>query len=274
MAGSALMATSAAPSATSSPTVAREDTMSTEVNPVLVRAPRVTLDEILDRVARGEAHRDSLIRDESFRVTLRIVRQPGGDKPPVLVQETVDHVYRKRGGRVRVVTLRERREHPEKGKKASVQFGDDFDESIVNFAFQPSSRRDFRYSIAGRDLVGNHLVYRIAFRPRSELDPEMPSGVVWIDTNDFVIVRQEVSFDRSPMPLFFRGIDRMVIERRRAGDLWVLSRVLLRAEMSFTIPRFGKAFDLAMLYDDYVINGGLPDSLFVSRPRAAAGTEP
>jgi len=102
----------------------------------------------------------------------------------------------------------------------------------------------------------------------------MPSGVVWIDTNDFVIVRQEVSFDRSPMPLFFRGIDRMVIERRRAGDLWVLSRVLLRAEMSFTIPRFGKAFDLAMLYDDYVINGGLPDSLFVSRPRAAAGTEP
>ena len=47
---------------------------------------------------------------------------------------------------------------------------------------------------------------------------------------------------------------------------WVLSRVLLRAEMSLTIPRFGKAFDLAMLYDDYVINGGLPDSLFVSRP--------
>src|SRR5438128_2289428 len=154
MAGSALIAAPAvAAPATSSPTMAREDTLSTEVNPVLVRAPRVTLEEILDRIARGEAHRDSLIADESFRVTMRLVRQPGAGKPPVLVQETVDQVYRKRGGRVRVVTLRERREHPEKGKKASVRFGADFDESIVNFAFQPSSRRDFHYSIAGRDLV-------------------------------------------------------------------------------------------------------------------------
>ena len=34
---------------------AREDTMHTEVPEVLVTAPRITLDEILDLVARGEA---------------------------------------------------------------------------------------------------------------------------------------------------------------------------------------------------------------------------
>src|SRR5437867_2555507 len=37
--------------ARSGPTMAREDTMHTEVPEVLVAAPRVTLDEILDRVA-------------------------------------------------------------------------------------------------------------------------------------------------------------------------------------------------------------------------------
>ena len=254
--------------------MAREDTLSTEINPVLVRAPRVTLEEILDRVARGEAHRDSMIQDESFRATLRVVREPGGGKPPVEVQESVVQVYRKRGGHVRVVTLRERSEKPSKGRRMQIRFGEGLDESIVNFAFQSSSRRAFHYSIAGRDVIGNHLIYRIAFRPRSPLDPAMPSGVVWIDTNDFVIVRQEVGFERSPMPLLFRGIDRMVVERRRVGDLWMLSRVLMRAEMSIPLPRFGKAFDVAMLCDDYAINSGLPDSLFSGPARAPAEAGP
>ena len=49
------------------PTLAIEDTMHTEVPEVVVRAPRVTLAEILDRVARGEARRDSQLVDQSFR---------------------------------------------------------------------------------------------------------------------------------------------------------------------------------------------------------------
>ena len=62
----------------------------------------------------------------------------------------------------------------------------------------------------------------------------------------------------------------MVVERRRAGDLWVLSRVLMRASFTIPLPRIGRAFDLAMLFDDYHVNEGLPDSLFSTR-RAKAG---
>ena len=256
------------------PTVAVEDTMHTEVPEVLIRAPRVTLAEILDRVARGESRRDSLIRDQTFRATVRLVSNTAdARRGPELESETVMRVYKKRPNHARTVTLRRWvRKPPKEGKDddrrgVNVTFRSDMSEEIVNFAFRPESRRDFKYRIVGRDLAGNHLVYRIAFEPRSVLDPSRPSGLVWVNTNEFVIVRQEVNFERSPVPLILKGIRRMVIERTQQGSHWVLSRVLLRAETTISLPRMGKSFDMAMAFDDYAINSGLPDSLFSGRMR-------
>ena len=257
----------AGPAAGSAPTLAREDTLSTAVSEILVRAPRVTLDEILDRVARGEAHRDSLLRDDAFLVTMRLMRN-SKSASPTLMLETVYQVYRKRPDRVRAIKLRQYQEHPSKNDDVRLDFGSDFGERIVNFAFRPDARRDFTYRIVGRDVIGGHLIYRIAFRPRSVLDPSMPSGLVWIDTNEFVIVRQEVSFERSPVPALLKNVDRMVVERTRVGDLWMLSRVLMRIEMTFPIPRVGRAFDVGILFSDYQVNTGLPDSLFSKSHRA------
>lgn len=252
------------------PTLAREDTLSTSVSEVLVRAPRVTLAEILDRVARGEAHRDSMLKDAAFRVTLRVLRTPKPGAAPIVMREAVYQVYRKRPDHVRTILLRDYREKPKKGDDVNVDFGSDFGEEIVNFAFQPGARRDFNYQIAGRDVIGGHLIYRIAFQPRSVLDPSMPSGLVWIDTNEFVIVRQEVSFERSPVPAMLKGVPRMVVERQRVGDLWMLSRVLMRAELTFSIPRIGRTFDVGILFDDYHVNSGLPDSLFAKSHHGGA----
>ena len=268
----ALLATAAAtgaagrPAASSVPTMAVEDTMRTEVPEVLVRAPRVTLDEILSRVARGEARRESLMTDQTFTVTIRVVgRVEDPKKPPKLLVENVVRVYKKRPGKVRSVLLRNYRPKPDKkGDDPDIQIRTGMDEEIVNFAFRPEARRDFQYHIAGRDVLGNHLIYRIAFEPRSALDPTIPSGLVWVDTNEFVIVRQEVRFDRSPIPLFLKEINRMVIERQRVEDHWVLKRVLLRAETSIPFPQIGRTFDFGIFYDDYAVNTGLPDSLFAA----------
>jgi len=254
------------PAASSVPTMAVEDTMRTEVPEVLVRAPRVTLDEILSRVARGEARRESLMTDQTFTVTIRVVgRVEDPKKPPKLLVENVVRVYKKRPGKVRSVLLRNYRPKPDKkGDDPDIQIRTGMDEEIVNFAFRPEARRDFQYHIAGRDVLGNHLIYRIAFEPRSVLDPTIPSGLVWVDTNEFVIVRQEVRFDRSPIPLFLKEINRMVIERQRVEDHWVLKRVLLRAETSIPFPQIGRTFDFGIFYDDYAVNTGLPDSLFAA----------
>jgi len=253
---------------TSGPTLAKEDTMHTSVPEVLIRAPRVTLDEILNRVSRGEARRDSLMQDQTFLFSVRVLATSmKGDKAPDLIAENVSRVYKKRPDRVRSLTLRDWQKKPDKkGEEdpVDVDFRPDMGEEIVNFAFRPERRRDFDYRIVARDLIGNHVIYRIAFQPRSALDPVRPSGLVWVDTNEFVIVRQEVNFEHSPIPVLVKGIRRMVIERVHTGPYWVLGRVLIRIEMTVPLPQIGRAVDIAMRFDDYAINTGLADSLFVA----------
>jgi hypothetical protein len=188
------------------PTLAREDTMHTSVPEVLVRAPRVTLDEILDRVARGETRREAALQDQQFTATFRLTTQARPDSQPILVSERVMRVYKRKPNLVRTEVLREYDRDKRTRSNVEVRFRGGMDEEIVNFAFRPASRREFRYRILGRDLVGGHLIYRIAFEPRSPLDPTAPSGTVWVDTNDFVILRQEIQYTRSPAPLFVRGV--------------------------------------------------------------------
>ena len=246
------------------PTVAREDTMRVEVSEVLVRAPRVTLDEILDRVARGEARRESLIVDQQFTATVRLVRGVGSTShAPEILSERVMRVYKKQPNLARTVVLREYERGRHRGDAdVQVSFGASMDEEIVNFAFRPEARRDFRYRIVGRDFVGGHLIYRIEFEPKTPLDRTQPSGLVWVDTNEFVIVRQEVKFARSPVPLFIKDIERMVIERRKYGEHWVLSRAMIRIASSVPLPKLGKGFDFSLIFDDYIMNAGLDDALF------------
>lgn len=258
------------------PTLAVEDTMHTEVPEVLVEAPRVTLDEILDRVAAGEARRESLLIDQTFQATFRIVHNTVGAKTPEVLREIVARVYKKKPDKVRGVVIRDWELKPDKKKDDddTPTFSPSMGEQIVNFAFRADGRRDFKFRIVGRDLLGDHLVYRIAFEPRSLLEDFQPSGTVWVDTNDFVIVRQEIAFPRSPIPLFIRSIDRLVVERRRIDTYWVLKRVLMRIQMTVPMPKIGRSFDMAIAYDDYTINSGLTDAVFDTKKGPADwGTE-
>jgi hypothetical protein len=266
----------ATPSASSGPTMAVEDTMRTSVPEVLVSAPRVTLNEILDRVARGESRRESLLVDQSFTAAIRVVRDVIGKRTPRLFEEAVWKVYRKKPDKVRGIKVREWSAQKKKDGDAEanvdVNFSPGMSEEIVNFAFRPEARRDFRYRIVERKIAGDHLVYRIHFEPISLLDPTAPSGEVWIDTNDFVIVREELSLRQSPVPILIKGLHRMVIERQRVSGHWVLKRVLMRGEFTLPIPRFGRSFDLGIVYSDYKLNTGLPDSLFTaSSPGRGSG---
>jgi len=263
-----------APAAQGGPTLATEDTMHTDVSPVLVKAPRVTLEEILDRVARGEARRDSLLRDQSFTATLRVMRNTGANKQPVLFAESVYKVYKKKPDMLRSIELRSYQEHPDKDDEKP-EFDDDFSpgmgEEIVNFAFRPANRKNFRFTIEDRKLLGDHLLYTLRFEPRSALAAYEPAGRVWVDTKEFVIVRQEIEFKQSPVPLILKDISRMVVERERSGDFWVLSRAMIRMELTIPIPKFGRSFDFAIALTDYTLNSDLPDSLFAGSGKHGDG---
>src|SRR5262245_3928409 len=228
----------------SGPTLAVEDTMRTELPEVLVRATRITLHEILDRIGRGERQRDSLIVDQSFLATFRVVKRNEKTGESQMLSETVAQVYKKRPDKVRSFVLR-RTDAPSKDdSNVEISFRPDMSEEIVNFAFRPEARRQFKYRILGRDIVGDHLIYRIEFEPKSHLDPSLPMGTVWVDTKDYVIVRQEITFLRSPVPILIKGMDRMVIERERVGPHWVLRRVLIRARTTVPLPKVGRSFDV------------------------------
>jgi hypothetical protein len=264
----------AAALAPAGPTLAVEDTMHTAVDEVLVRAPRVTLGEILDRVARGEARRDSLLRDQSFTATMRVMRNTAGRGTPELFAETVSKVYKKKPDGLRTIQLRHYELHPDKGGGGGdmdSDFSPGMGEEIVNFAFRPENRRNFRFTIEDRKLLGDHLLYTLGFEPRSALAVYEPSGRVWVDTKDFVILRQELDFRQSPVPLLLKSIRHLVVERTRAGDFWVLSRMLVRMELTVPVPRFGQSFDFAMALSDYTVNSGLPDSLFARPEKGVNG---
>ena len=276
LAAAALTGAAPPPSAPG-PTLAVEDTMHTEVPEVLVRAPRVTLAEILDRVAAGEARRDSLLRDQTYLITARAVGHADDGKTPQLIEETVLRVWQRRPNQSRSLELRHWYAKPPKDEDSRsgvrVEVGGGMDEDIVNFAFQPSARRDYTYRIAGREILGDHLIYQLAFEPRSALDVFAPSGVVWVDTRDFVIVRQEVTFRQSPVPLFLRGIERMVVERQQVDGFWVLHRLLVRARTTIPIPKYGTSMDFSLQFTEYAVNHGVPDSLFASPAKGAAKKE-
>ena len=125
-------------------------------------------------------------------------------------------------------------------------------------------------------LVGGHVVYVIAFVPKSSVD-DLPEGRVWVDTNDFVIAREEFWYrDRSPAPMFFKRLDSCVVERTKVdGKWWVVSRVLARIQLT-SMARFmakmakeplGQTIDFVATQYDWKVNQGIDDAVFAEKKK-------
>jgi hypothetical protein len=256
------------------PTLAVEDTFPVPMTTLpehLVVADRVTLDEILRRVAEGEARRDSLMEDQAYTLLVKIVSSSGdgSDTSKTKIdREYASRVYKKRPDKLREVPLRSRGD-----EDIEVRAEANMGERIVSFAFEPRSRSKYHFEILERAWVGGHVIYKIEFKPRSQFDP-LPSGLVWVDTNEFVIVREEFWYrEQSPAPMFFKSIDNCVVERSRVdGRWWVMTRFLARIETTSALRLMGRIagkrlsdnIDLALEKIDWEVNRGLPDSLFVA----------
>ena len=261
------------------PTLAAEDTIpipSALLPEYVVTAPRVSLDEILKRVAEGEAHRDSLMKDQSYTLLAKVTYLDADGKSPTNAKKKLEYasrVYKKAPNKIREIPLRRTTDVNKKKDDDDVQVtaGPGMREQIVSFAFEPRTRKRYDFKIDSRVLVGGHVVYVISFTPKSGVD-ELPTGRVWVDTNDFVIAREEFWYrDRSPAPLFFKRLDSCVVERTKVdGQWWVVSRVLARVQLT-SMARFmakmakeplGQTIDFVASQYDWKVNQGIDDAVF------------
>ena len=262
---------------------AAEDTMPvpSALLPVYeVTAPRVSLDEILKRVAEGESRRDSLMKDQSYTMMARITYLDADDKTPANAKTKLEYaskVYKKAPDKIREIPLKRSTEIKKKNGKedddVEVSAGPGMREQMVSFAFEPRMRAKFNFHIDDRALVAGHVVYKISFTPKSQVD-NLPEGRVWVDTNDFVIAREEFWYrDRSPAPMWLKRLDSCVVERTKVdGQWWVVSRVLARIQLT-SMAKFmaklakepmGQTIDFVATQYDWKINQGIDDSIFAA----------
>jgi hypothetical protein len=257
------------------PTLAVEDTFAmptTTLPEFLVEAPRVTLDEILKRVAAGEARRDSLMRDQTYTLLFRIVYRsddPADSADTRIEREYASRVFKKKPDLVYEIPIRS-----EGDEDFEIRASNSMGEQVVSFAFEAKARAKYNFEISERSFVGGHVIYKISFEPKSSFDA-LPAGIVWVDTNEFVIVREEFWYrDQSPVPLLFKSIENCVVERSRVdGQWWVMTRFLARLETTSMLRLLGRVagkklsptIDLVLEKIDWEVNSDLPDSLFVAR---------
>lgn len=230
----------------------------------------MSLDQILDRIVAGEARRDSLIHDEVFDVYVRMLaRDPGAESPVRTLVSQVSRVYRQQPRLKReIIVKRSGREDME------ISAGQGMRERIIKFAFDPALRKLYRFRIVGRDFAGGHIVYRIEFEPRSDFY-KLPTGRLWVDTNEFVILREEFWYrGSSPAPLVFKSLDNFVVERTRVdGRYWVISRVMGRVTFALPILGIPPQGDMVISYHNYRINQGIDPKMFAGARQEQAEVE-
>jgi hypothetical protein len=254
------------------PALATEDTFGVlvkyEMRTIEVQAKRLSLRDILERAREGERRRREAVEDLAYteRIRVTLLGGRGGASDRRRFFEHAARVYWKRPGKHLRVELGER-EYGDQDVKEKLQARSEvqvemFD--VLDFAQGPfylENLDEYRYELKDRRLFPDRVLYAVDFTPRSDFDP-LPGGVFWIDTADFVIVHEDMEFERNPLPIFFESIDHIVRERKQIDGRWVVNRLQMVAEMRAAFIVGFDRVELEATFSDFAFNTQLPDSLF------------
>jgi len=260
------------------PVLATEDSLRQFSLPetVLVRSPRVPLLDIIRKAQEGEKHKFDGVNTMAYTRVVKVLIEFESPKPRTEVEEEVTRVYYQAPDRWREVQLRKNEfviekdgsRHP-KDEKDKVNFEVDEEEDGDNSGRSLSQLPDYldrldRYDfqILHRSLRPDQVVYEIGFQPKSDFEI-LPDGRMWILTRGYQIVREELHFQRLPMPGILKSVDLVTREWQEIDGRWVEKRVTARAEVRLPkILRAPHAFEIGVTFDDYVFNPTLDPALF------------
>ncbi len=245
--------------------------------PTRASADLMSLSEIIARCVEGERTKLAGHRDMTFTGTLRVVSTW---KKKRMVVDSAFLAYEEESGFAKWVRLGERRrmykragedwvldEDAREGEvEVGVEAGTD-GEGLAQLPFFLKDRSEYRFRLLERTLEGDHVLFKIAFTPRTDFKP-LPSGIVFVDTDAYRIIHEEFTFDAAnPMPLLLKDVRRVTREWRElpTGE-WVVAAI--RADVALRGGWFGalpERIEMGLAIEDYRFDQGYDEARFGKR---------
>ncbi len=212
-----------------------------DIDTMVVAADAVSLDEIIEAIGRRLEAESAAMRDVQFTSLTTVVQRKVRSRMgrDYKVTEVAERMSFDGEGRSHSVRLWERTRKVENGEVVEDEvdteqerdFGDVQQSLEMAMPFSRDSGHRYRYTVEDRKLVGNSLIYRIGFEPKSRFEA-LPSGTAWIDYSHWVIRKLDAEMvETVPFPLFLKGIPTFRISRERHGDYWFTTDVHLEIEL-------------------------------------------
>lgn len=249
--------------------IAFEDTFAFDpgaVDSTMVTARRVSLAEIIDAVGRRMEQEQRRMRGVEYTQLVTLVERddPDRSRQDYRVTEAAERARISDDQGLQTVRLWRRERTVKDGavvkeeieEKPRTQWEDVENGMMMAMPFAPGSAYRYDYTLASVDLVGNDLVYRIDFRPRSRFEA-LPTGTVWVDYSHWAVRRVEARMtDVVPFPMFVDAVPVFRLVRERLGEYWFTTDVMLEIDLK-PVPLVDnpRVIELRVQLRDAVING-------------------
>ncbi len=233
---------------------------------MVVSAERVSIEEVIKAIGLKMEQEQYRMEDISYTtlVTQILRDDPDMELNNYSIEEYAIRFHHDRNEGDQVVQLWERKRKFENGELVEDDAEEEIkaewlaaqDEGMDNMPFAPGGSGNYNYTILERRNVGNSLIYKVQFEPKSRFEA-LPSGIVWVDYSNWAIRKAEAWMTETlPFPLFIKSMPALRISRQRLGDYWFTTEfyglIHLRKPPLMPVPR---SVEVRVQMQDIEING-------------------
>lgn len=252
----------------------------TITEPIVVEGKVFTVREVVQRAMKGERTKLAGHQDATYRTTAHVAVVWPEKKT---VETEVYRIYADSTGYSRRIMLAAQTEQFKKQGDAWV-----FDETkepdappyrirefdTSRFTRMPvylQNDEEFDFTLVDRVLEADRVVFRVAFKPKSDFSA-MPKGEIYIDSNGFRVIHEIYEFNENPMPMVIKGFRRISVQwMRLSGGEWVPKQVAAEFDIRRGVMWFApSSVSFSQAFADYQFDVGYDEERFGERDHASA----
>ncbi|MDX2474730.1 MAG: BamA/TamA family outer membrane protein, partial [Candidatus Krumholzibacteria bacterium] len=259
--------------------LAFEDTFSFDPgspDTVLVSAPRVTVEDVIAAIGRRMEYDNYRMADVEYTTLItQVVReQPGVEGGDYQVEEYALRYHQDGEKGEQVVKLWERSRkfenfemvEEETDEEMKAEFLPNQGQIIESMPFSSGGAGRYNYTILDRQMVGNNLIYKIGFEPKSRFEA-LPSGTIWVDYSNWVLRKIEARMTGAvPYPMFLKSVPVYRLSQERFGEFWFPTEAYMRINL--------RKVPLLPIPDNIEVRVSLRDIVINGEPRSPQDTAP